>query len=109
MSKLRHDCFVSNCALVSHEYIEDYIEGFFGTDPRHLQGHLSTLKSKHLLENEARALLYTITQPARLYVWSNQNQTMITTKKDIQIPTQALKVPAKTLDWVLGLLCNKKG
>ncbi len=29
ITRHRHNCFVANCALVSHDYKEEYIEGFF--------------------------------------------------------------------------------
>lgn len=97
--KLRYDCFASNCALVSHEYTEDYIEGFFNADPRHLQGPLSDAEIIHLLENREELNVY---NNATADSMCGQIKTSHDyDKKRHSNPAQAIEVPAKTLDWIL--------
>ena len=106
MSQLRHDCFASNCALVSHEYTEDYIEGFFGTDSRHLQGPLSAAEIKHLLENKEDLDLYNNATADSMCGQIKTNHDY--DEKRHSDPTQAIQVPAKTLDWVLDSYAIEK-
>ena len=94
--KHRRNCKVANCALVSHEYKEEYIEGFFGANPRCLQGPLTDSEVKDL-EQDADALKE-VEDCMCAQIKTNHNYD----EERHADPTKTLEVAAKTLDWVLS-------
>jgi FkbM family methyltransferase len=94
--KHRSCCHTANCALVSHEYKEEYIEGFFSANPRCLQGPMTDSEVKGL-EQDADALKE-LEDCMCAQIKTNNNYD----KKRYPDSTKTLEVPARTLDWVLA-------
>ena len=89
-------CVAVNCALVSHQYKEEYIEGFFSADPRCLQGPMTDSEIEDL-EQDADALKE-LEDCLCAQIKTNNDYD----KKRYGDHSKTLEVPAKTLDWVLG-------
>ena len=90
-----------NCALVSHEYKEEYIEGFFSGDPRFLQGPMTDSETKDLMASEGAGDFSAVKELEDCMcaqIKTNNNYD----KKRYPDSTKTLEVPARTLDWVLA-------
>ena len=107
--KHRRNCKVANCALVSHEYKEEYIEGFFGANPLCLQGaalphDASPAKVREAKDDCARRFEEDPNAAKELedcmcaQIKTNHNYD----EERHTDPTKTLEVAAKTLDWVLS-------
>ena len=102
--KYRGHCRAVNCALVSHEYKEEYIEGFFGANPLCLQGPLGGDSLAKWRDDCTRRFKE---DPDTLKELEDCMCAQIKTNHNYDEerhadPTQTLEVAAKTLDWVLS-------
>tara|TARA_Y100000310_G_scaffold87037_1_gene83930 strand:- start:963 stop:1703 length:741 start_codon:yes stop_codon:yes gene_type:complete len=101
--KHRYGCKVANCALVSHEYKEEYIEGFFGANPLCLQGPMTEDEIK-TFQLDLDSHHKEIEDCMCAQIKTNHNYD----KERHGNPTKTLEVAAKTLDWVLNSQGIKK-